>query len=59
MGFVAMATSLGTQISPVQINVVALSQGFNQEISDTVKGNMKWVISALVVLIILSSFFVK
>jgi hypothetical protein len=57
MAFVAMATSLGTQISPVQINVAALSQGFNQEISDIVKGNTRWVVGALALLIILSFFF--
>lgn len=58
MGFVAIATGFGTQVSPVQINIAALSEGFNQDIMKTVKNNIKFVVNALAVLIVLSFFFV-
>ncbi len=58
MGFVAMATGLGTQISPVQINVAALSDGFNLEIMDVIKKNLPYVITAFVLLTILGVIFV-
>lgn len=54
MGFVAIATGLGTQISPVQINVAALSKGFEIDIIDVIRGNFKYVISALVLLILVA-----
>ncbi|HSP47635.1 MAG TPA: hypothetical protein VLN47_06140, partial [Clostridiaceae bacterium] len=54
MGFVAIATGLGTQISPVQINVAALSKGFEIDIIDVIRGNFKYVVSALVLLIIVA-----
>lgn len=58
MGFVAIATGLGTQISPVQINVAALSDGFNIPVMEIIKGNLKYVVSALVLLIVLAVIFV-
>lgn len=58
MGFVAIATGLGTQISPVQINVAALAKGFDLEIIDIIKGNLKYVLGALVLLIILAVIIV-
>lgn len=57
MGLVAIAAGLGTQVSPVQINVAALSDGFQQDIMTTVKGNVKYVVSALVILVVVSLFF--
>jgi Na+/H+ antiporter NhaC len=54
MGFVAIATGLGTQISPVQINVAALSKGFEIDIIDVIRGNFKYVVSALVLLILVA-----
>lgn len=54
MGFVAIATGLGTQISPVQINVAALSKGFEIDIIDVIRGNFKYVVSALVILILVA-----
>lgn len=45
-GLIAISAGLGTQISPVQINVAALSDGFKVEIFDVVKGNMKYVLAA-------------
>jgi C4-dicarboxylate transporter len=58
MGFVAIATGLGTQISPVQINVAALSEGFNLEIIDIIKKNVPYVISAFILVTILAVIFV-
>ncbi len=54
MGFVAIATGLGTQVSPVQINIAALSKGFETDIIDIVKGNLKYVLGALILLIIIA-----
>lgn len=58
MGFVAIATGLGTQISPVQINVAALADGFNVEIMDIIKENVKYVIPAFIVITIVAVIFV-
>ena len=54
MGFVAIATGLGTQISPVQINVAALAKGFEIDIIDVIKGNLKYILGALALLIIIA-----
>jgi len=54
MGFVAIATGLGTQISPVQINVAALAKGFDIDIIDVIKANFKYVIGSLILLIIIA-----
>ena len=51
MGFVAIATGLGTQISPVQINVAALGEGFGLPIMKVIKCNLPFVIGALILLI--------
>lgn len=45
-GLIAISAGLGTQISPVQINVAALSDGFKVDIFTVVKGNMKYVLGA-------------
>ena len=58
MGFVAIAAAFGTQISPVQINVAALSDGFNTSIIDVIKGNLKYILVSLVLLIVLAVIFV-
>jgi hypothetical protein len=54
MGFVAIATGLGTQLSPVQINVAALSKGFEIEIIDVIKTNVKYILATLVLVIIIA-----
>ena len=54
MGMVAIAAGLGTQVSPVQINIAALSDGFQVDIMTIVKNNMKYVLIALAVLIVAS-----
>lgn len=58
MGFVAIATGLGTQISPVQINVAALADGFDLEIMDVIKENIKYVIPAFILITIVAVIFV-
>lgn len=58
MGFVAIATGLGTQISPVQINVAALADGFDLEIMDVVKNNLPYVIPAFIFVTIVAVIFV-
>ena len=56
MGFIAISTAFGTQISPVQINVVALSQCFGKDIMWVVKSNLRFIVSAFAVLIVVSFF---
>ncbi|NLJ78330.1 MAG: hypothetical protein GX329_03110, partial [Tissierellia bacterium] len=53
MGFVAMAVGLGTQISPVQINVIALGKGFETDVMDVIGANLKYVIGALILVMII------
>lgn len=43
-GLIAISAGLGTQISPVQINVAALAESFQVSIFDVVKRNGKWLI---------------
>jgi hypothetical protein len=54
MGFVAVATGLGCQISPVQINVVALSEGFRIPVMQVVKNNLKYVSVSLIALMLIA-----
>ncbi|WP_312653867.1 hypothetical protein [Proteiniclasticum sp.] len=54
MGFVAIATGLGTQISPVQINVAALAKGFDSDIMGVIRMNFKYVIGAMVLLTVMA-----
>lgn len=58
MGFVAIAAGIGTQISPVQVNLAALSDGFHVEVMTIVKNNMKYMLIALAVLVVCSFIFV-
>ncbi|MTI94654.1 MAG: hypothetical protein FH749_04075 [Firmicutes bacterium] len=58
MGFVAIAVGLGTQISPVQINVAALSDGFEISVMDVIRANLKFVLAALALLLVLAVIFV-
>lgn len=43
-GLIAISVGLGTQISPVQINVAALSEGFKISIMETIRSNAKAII---------------
>ena len=56
MGLVAIAVGLGTQISPVQINVAALSYGFQEEIVDIIGHNLKFVLGSFALLLVLTFF---
>lgn len=58
MGFVAIAAGFGTQVSPVQINIAALSDGFKVDIMTICKNNTKFLVGALALLIALSFLFV-
>lgn len=55
LGFVAIAAGLGTQISPVQINVAALSYGFDQDVIAIIKNNVRFIAGAMVVLLIVAT----
>ena len=58
MGFVAIAVGFGTQISPVQINVAALSEGFGVDILQICRNNVKFILVSLAILIALSFVFI-
>ena len=57
MGLIAISAGFGAQISPVQINVAALSSSFKKDIMWIVKSNLRFVVGAFVLLLI-ASFFV-
>jgi hypothetical protein len=52
-----VAVSLGSQMSFVNITMQALSSGFQTPILDIVKGNVKWISLASVILLIISFIF--
>lgn len=54
LGFVTIGVGFGSQMSFVNITMQALSSGFQIPIIDVVKGNIKWLSIASVVLLILS-----
>lgn len=56
MGLVAIAIGLGTQMSPVQINVAAFSQTFNMEITQVVKNNAPYVFAVMILLCVIGLF---
>jgi uncharacterized membrane protein YhdT len=58
LGLVTIGVGFGSQISYVNITMQALSSGFKLPIQSIVKGNLKWVCSALVLLLILGFIFV-
>ena len=55
LGFVTIGVGFGSQISYVNITMQALASGFQKPIGDIVKGNLKWVSAATVLLLILSA----
>lgn len=57
LGFVAMGVGLGSQMSFVNITMQALSSGFQIPIIDVVKGNSKWVLSCVAILLVLAFIF--
>lgn len=56
-GFIAIAVAQGAMISPVQISVVALAHGFNEDILDIVKNNLPFMPAMLLVTIVLAILF--
>ena len=57
LGFVTMGVGMGSQMSFVNITMQALSSGFQIPILDVVKGNVKWISLASVVLLVLAFIF--
>lgn len=57
IGFVTMGVGLGSQMSFVNITMQALSSGFQIPIYDIVKGNIRWIGVASVVLLIIAFIF--
>lgn len=58
LGFVTMGVGMGSQMSFVNITMQALSSGFQTPILDIVKGNVKWISIASVILLVISFIFV-
>ncbi|MBP9477879.1 MAG: citrate transporter [Sebaldella sp.] len=56
LGFVAIGVGLGSQMSFVNITMQALSSGFRIPILDVVKGNSKWILGSLGILLVISYF---
>lgn len=54
MGFVAIAVGLGTQVSPVQINVAAMAEGFEMDIMEVIKHNVKYVLGTLALVMVIA-----
>ncbi|MCF1617973.1 citrate transporter [Tetragenococcus koreensis] len=57
LGFVTMGVGMGSQMSFVNITMQALSSGFQLPILEIVKGNVKWISMASVLLLIISFIF--
>lgn len=57
LGFVTIGVGMGSQMSFVNITMQALSSGFDLPILDIVKGNVKWISLASVLLLVLSLVF--
>lgn len=57
LGFVTMGVGLGSQMSFVNITMQALSSGFQIPILDVVKGNVKWLSLASIILLFIGLIF--
>ena len=57
IGFIAMGVGLGSQMSFVNITMQAQSSGFQIPILQVVKGNTKWILGSLALLLVLSFVF--
>ncbi len=57
LGLVTMGVGMGSQMSFVNITMQALSSGFQVPILDVVKGNIKWISMASVLLLVISLVF--
>ncbi|WP_313637137.1 citrate transporter [Paenibacillus sp.] len=58
LGFVTMGVGFGAMVSFVNITIQALTSGFQLQVIDVVKGNAKWVIGCVAILMVLSATFV-
>ncbi len=56
-GFIAIAVAQGAMISPVQISVVALAHGFDEDILDIVRNNLPFMPVMLLVTIAMAVIF--
>ena len=56
VGFISMGVGLGSQMSFVNITMQAQSSGFQIPILQVVKGNAKWILGALALLLAISFF---
>ena len=54
MGVVAISVGLGTQVSPVQINVAAMAKGYEMDIMEIIKHNLRYVLGTLVLVMIIA-----
>lgn len=57
IGFIAMGVGLGSQMSFVNITMQAQSSGFQIPILQVVKGNTKWILGSLALLLAISFIF--
>ncbi|MGB6179531.1 citrate transporter [Carnobacterium sp.] len=57
LGFVTIGVGFGSQMSFVNITMQALSSGFSIPILEVVKGNVKWITLASVLLLVISLIF--
>lgn len=57
IGLVTMGVGFGSQISYVNITMQALASGFQIDISEVVRGNLKWVSAAFALLFVLAIIF--
>lgn len=57
LGFVTMGVGLGSQMSFVNITMQVLSSGFQIPILDVVKGNVKWLSLASIILLFIGLIF--
>lgn len=57
IGLAALAVGVGTQMSPVQINVASLSQSFKLDIQRVVRINAPYMVAVAAILCILGFFF--
>lgn len=54
VGFVTMGVGLGSQLAVVNITMQALASGFKVDIIDIVKGNLKYILGCLAILVVLA-----
>jgi hypothetical protein len=54
VGFVALGVAFGSQISYVNITMQALSAGFNIPVQKVSTGNLRWILSCLAILLVIS-----